>query len=161
MKKAWKHIHIFLSPQPVFGSEALLITGVQLCLEQVSSDLYFLHQPTGAEESPPAAGSSPCTLHWPVTVHVPRWPQGPSFCLALSCVSPCSSPAQPARRQRCVIGCNSMYLATQMSHAGSCPKGRRTRTVNKDLGVLHFGAPAASLTLFTLNYSGSALSNYI
>lgn len=56
---------------------------------------------------------------------------------------------------------NSTHLATQMSDAGSCPKGRRTRTVNKDLGVLHFGAPAVSFTLFTLNYSGSALSNYI
>lgn len=78
---------------------------------------------------------------------------------------PACPPARPQRswlrRQRCVIGCNSMYLATQMSHAASCPKGRRTRTVNKDLGVLHFGVPAASLTLFTLNYSGSALSNYI
>lgn len=55
---------------------------------------------------------------------------------------------------------NSMYQAMQMSDAGSCPKGRRMRTVNKDLGVLHFGVPAVSFTLFTLNYSGSALSNY-
>lgn len=125
-----------------------------LCLEQVSSNLYFLNQPTDAGVSPSAAGSSPRTLQWPVAVCVPGWHPR-----AVPC-PPRWSP-QLALAQRCVIGCDSLYLATQMSHAASCPKGRRTRTVNKDLGVLHFGAPAASLTLFTLNYSGSALSNYI
>lgn len=104
------------------------------------------------------------SLHGPVNLRVPRWHQGHPLLHSLLLPTPPCSPCVWSQLHAAAVHNwlgNSMYLATQMSDAGSCPKGRRTRTVNKDLSVLYFGAPAVSFTLFTLNYSGSALSNCI